>query len=80
MARAGGDKSWFIDFPQTHEQYKAELMHDAEQYHKNIDSKSLERERAPVKLAAMPLVVRVQQKHQYSVIFKAQVILTPFPY
>ncbi|RPB29226.1 hypothetical protein L211DRAFT_262836 [Terfezia boudieri ATCC MYA-4762] len=80
MSRAGGDKEWFIDFPQVHEQFKADLMHDAEQYYKNIDALSLERERAVIKMVAMPLVVRVQQRKQPSVIFKAQVLLRPFSY
>lgn len=80
MARGGGDNTWFIDFPRTHEQFKAELMHDAEQYHKNIDAQSLERERAVIKMVAMPLVVRIHQSKQPSVIFRAQVLLRPFPY
>ena len=80
MSRAGGDNQWFIDFPKVHEQFKADLMHDAEQYYKNIDALSLERERAVIKMVAMPLVVRIQQRKQPSVIFKAQVLLRPFSY
>ena len=80
MSRASGDKQWFIDFPKVHEQFKADLMYDAEQYYKNIDALSLERECAVIKMVAMPLVVRIQQRKQPSVIFKAQVLLRPFSY
>lgn len=78
MARAGGDKTWLIDFPRCHEHFKADWMDDAEQYFKNIDATVLEREGAVVKIVAMPLVVRVQHRKQPTVIYKAQVLLRPF--
>ena len=77
MAKGGGEKSWMIDFPRIHEQFKADLMEDAEQYYRGVDANTLETEQALIKMVAMPLVVRIQQRKQPSIIYKAKVLLQP---